>query len=106
MKSCPCQQRQLPGKIEYVSEKRWSLLHCLSALGGKHATIIHPAKGGSIYFHYKKLFYIVLMPLLDANYKFITNEIGQEGSACNTIIVNACQLRKAIPEREPWYSTG
>jgi len=38
-----------------------------------------PPKTGSMYFHYKKEFSIVLLPLFDADYKFISVDVGAYG---------------------------
>lgn len=87
---------------------RWNYHHCLGALDGKHVAIKKPAHSGSVYHNYKKFFSVILMALVDAEYRFIWIDVGTPGSHSDAQIWNDCELHTFIkdqqlevPEEEP-----
>lgn len=60
-------------------EEKWQFPHCIGAIDGKHVVIKKPAKSGSSHFNYKHSFSIVLMAIVDSDYKFITIDVGSQG---------------------------
>lgn len=74
----------------------WQFHHVLGALDGKHVAIKCPPGGGSKYFNYKGFHSIVLMGLVDANYKFIWVNVGAPGSCSDAQIWNQSDLRQYI----------
>ena len=49
----------------------WNFPNCLGALDGKRILMNKPANSGSEFFDYKGHFSVILMALVDANYKFL-----------------------------------
>ena len=59
---------------------KWQFHHTLGCIDGKHIAIRLPRKGGSRYYNYKHFHSILLLAVVDANYKFMYIDVGAEGS--------------------------
>ncbi|XP_018407677.1 PREDICTED: uncharacterized protein LOC108783575 [Cyphomyrmex costatus] len=57
----------------------WQFPHCIGALDGKHINFRPPRKEGSMYRNYKGRDSIVLLGLVDAEYRFLFVDIGRNG---------------------------
>ena len=60
-------------------EEKWQFSNCAEAINGKHVPLINSFNSGSTYFNYKSFFSIVLLALVDADYKFLYVNVGCQG---------------------------
>ena len=58
----------------------WNFHHVLRTIDGKHVAIQKPLHAGSDFYNYKKCHSIIIMAVLDANYKFIWLNIDSNGA--------------------------
>ncbi len=89
--------------------ERWNFPHTCGALDGKHIACRCPPQSGSLYYNYKGFYSIVLMALVDADYKFIWADLGGMGSASDAQIYNNSELKEGteggtigFPDPEPF----
>lgn len=68
----------------------------MGALDGKHVAMRCPKNTTSLNFNYKHTFSVVLMALVDANYKFIYIDVGCKGRISDGGVFNRCSLYNAI----------
>ena len=66
--------------IEEGFRKRWNFPNCCGALDGKHVALRQPANTGSLFHNYKHHFSVVLMALVDDQYRFTYVDVGNYGS--------------------------
>lgn len=84
--------------VEEKFRNRWNFPHAVGAIDGKHIRITCPANEGSTYFNYKGFYSIVLMALVDGDYKFLWVNVGTQGSASDAQIFNDCELKEALED--------
>lgn len=94
-------------------ETRWNFPNCLGALDGKHVRIHCPAKSGSLYYNYKGTYSVVLLALVDADYKIIYMDVGSEGRVADGGIWRRCSLQQwlkagalNLPTPKEWPNGG
>lgn len=90
-------------KFEEISkgfEKYTNFPNCIGAIDGKHIRIIKPVESGSLYYNYKNFHSTVLLAVCDANYCFISVDIGAYGkSNDSTIFKNSVFYKKLVEKR-------
>ena len=77
-------------------ETRWQFPHCCGALDGKHVGVTCSWNNGSVYRNYKGFFSIVLMALVDADYKFLWINVGSDESSNDASIYNWSELNEGM----------
>lgn len=65
-------------------------------MDGKHIVLKRPINSGSLYFNFKSNFSIVLLALVDANYKFIYIDIGCNGRISDGGVFRNSSLSTAL----------
>ncbi|XP_040187301.1 protein ANTAGONIST OF LIKE HETEROCHROMATIN PROTEIN 1-like [Rana temporaria] len=84
-----CRFMPIPNKEKWedIAQRFWmktNFPNCLGAIDGKHIRLIKPCHSGSQFFNYKKYFSIVLLAVVDADYKFLYVDIGAFGSSADS----------------------
>ena len=74
------------------------------ALDGKHVALKKPKNSGALYHNYKGFFSIVMLALVDGQYKFRWVDAGTAGSCSDAQIFNACQLKGRIEDGRIGFS--
>lgn len=90
-----------PDEWKKVSEgfaTRWNFHNTVGAIDGKHIALHCPAKSGSLYYNYKGFYSIILMALVDADYKFLYIDIGANGRCSDGGVFEDCTLRTALED--------
>ena len=83
-------------ELEREFRIRWNVPHALGALDGKHVALKKPKNSGALYHNYKGFFSIVMLALVDGQYKFRWVDVGTAGSCSDAQIFNASQLKRRI----------
>ncbi|XP_034031411.1 protein ALP1-like [Thalassophryne amazonica] len=79
-------------------ESKWNLPHCIGAIDGKHIAMKCPKNGGSLFYNYKGFHSIVLMALVDADYKFLALDVGASGSGSDGGIIEGTDLKRCMED--------
>lgn len=78
----------------------WQMPNTIGAIDGKHVTIKKPINSGSSFFNYKQYHSIVLMAVVDANYKFVFIDVGSKGRFPDGNIFDNSILKRKIISKE------
>lgn len=74
--------------------------NCLGAIDGKHVRIRRPKMSGSLFYNYKNFFSIVLLAIVDVNYKFIYIDVGAFGKESDSTIFERIPFYKKLKNNE------
>ena len=83
-------------KVSEQFASKWNFSHAVGALDGKHIAIKAPKNLGSMYYNYKGFFSIILLGLVDAEYKFMWVDVGANGSTSDCAVFNHSDLKEAL----------
>ena len=78
--------------------EKWQWHHCCGAIDGKHVKIIKPDKAGSNFFCHKGFHSIILLGVVDSNYKFTWADVGTPGSESDCGVFNVSSMEPALRE--------
>ena len=90
-----------PAEWRLVADKfaqRWNFHHCCGAIDGKHVAIKAPSHSGTVYHNYKSYFSIIMLCVVDADYKFLWADVGANGSTSDCAVYNRSDLSTALEE--------
>ena len=75
---CPTTAEEWTQVAQDFSDK-WNFHHCCGGIDGKHVRIQAPPNSGCLYYNYKGFYFIIMLALVDANYKFMYVDVGLKG---------------------------
>ncbi|XP_073402585.1 alpha-2-macroglobulin-like protein 1 isoform X2 [Dendrobates tinctorius] len=70
--------------------------NCIGALDGKHIRVRKPPNSGSQFFNYKQYFSVVLLALVDPQYKFLIVDIGAYGRTGDSRVFNTSIMARRL----------
>ncbi|KMQ88306.1 nuclease harbi1-like protein [Lasius niger] len=90
--------------IAKVYEERWNFPNCLGSVDGKHVRIIPPKGSNAFYRNYKGYDSLVLLALVDADYKFLIVDFGTNGRVSDGGVIDNTNFYKKTHRRETQHS--
>lgn len=94
----PTPDEELWNTSEKGFREKWNFPNVVGAIDGKHVLIQAPPHTGSDFFCYKKHFSTVLLAIVDANYKFISVDVGAFGKNSDAGIFRNSIMGKRLME--------
>lgn len=78
--------------VGHKFETLWNFPHCIGSLDGKHINFRPPRKEGSKFRNYKGKDSIVLLALVDAEYRFLFVDVGRNGRMHDSAVFRTSPL--------------
>ncbi|XP_052238350.1 uncharacterized protein LOC127849644 [Dreissena polymorpha] len=78
--------------------ENWNFPNCVADIDGKHITIRKPSSSGSVYYNYKGFFSILLLVIVDSDYKFVCCGLGGYGSSGDAKIYNESEFLEMVQD--------
>lgn len=82
--------------IAEICENEWNCPYCLGTIDGNYVMIQAASNTDSMYFNYKKIFFIVHLVVCSAQYQFAMINIDESGRNSNAGIFGNCALGDVI----------
>jgi hypothetical protein len=105
--------RKKHGKELQQGSKIFGIFQTIGAIDGKHINIQCPINAGSTFFNYKGSHSVVLLALVDADYKFTAIDIGSYGRNSDDGVFSASEMGERfhnttfnVPESAPLVENG
>ncbi|XP_034033540.1 uncharacterized protein LOC117516795 [Thalassophryne amazonica] len=92
---CPTTEEEWKEVAQGFSDK-WDFHHCCGCIDGKHVRVLAPPHSGSLYYNYKGFYSIIMLALVDANYKFMYVDVGACGADAGAF--TRCGLHLALEQ--------
>ncbi|VDL77256.1 unnamed protein product [Nippostrongylus brasiliensis] len=80
--------------------RQWDYPAAMGALDGKYIACVCPSRSGSTFFNYKGHYSIVLLALVDANYRCIIYDLGASGRSSDAGIFLSSPMKTYLEEHE------
>lgn len=79
-------------------EERWQFPNCIGAGDGKHIRVRHPYLSGYTFYNYKHFYSIVLLAIVDSDYKFIYAHVGCQGRISDGGVFQSSSFAQGISD--------
>ena len=87
------------GLADYT-ETKWNFPNAIAAADGMHVAIKNPPNASTEFRNYNGFFSIVLMALVDYDYKFIYADVGCQGRISVGGVFRNCEFNKRLSRGE------